>query len=67
MQNVVTVAKAMLQHSYSYTSAMLSMLFHHAIYALPPCYLHSSAPLKHVDSALRVMLQQSGNNALNVK
>ena len=43
------------------------MLFHHAIYTLPHCYLHSSALLSMPFSNLRVMLQQIGENAADIK
>ena len=43
------------------------MLFHHAIYTPPQCYLHSSALLSMLFSDLRAMLQQSGENAANIK
>jgi hypothetical protein len=61
------LAISMLRHPRSYPSAMLSMLFHHAIYALPPRYLHSSAVLSMPFSTVRVMLQQCGRNVLNIK
>jgi hypothetical protein len=43
------------------------MLFRHAVYALPHCYLHSSALLSMPFSNLRVILQQIGENAPNNK
>jgi hypothetical protein len=43
------------------------MLFHHAIYTPPQCYLHSSALLSMLFSDLGAMLQQSGENAPNIK
>jgi hypothetical protein len=49
------------------SSAPLELSFRIAIYALPHCCLCSSAPLKKVDSTLRVMLQQIGENARSIK
>jgi hypothetical protein len=43
------------------------MLFHHAVYVLPQCYLHSSALLSMLFSTIRVILQQIGGNAADIK
>jgi hypothetical protein len=43
------------------------MLFHHAIYTLPHCYLHSSATLSMLFSTLKAMLRQIGGNAADIK
>jgi hypothetical protein len=43
------------------------MLFRPAIYALPQCYMHSSAMLSMPFSTFRVILQQIGENAASIK
>ena len=43
------------------------MPFHHAIYTTKQCYLHSSATLSMLFSTLRVILQQNGENAADIK